>query len=137
MSPTTPEPQAAPPRVLLVDDSPEGRDALQRILQLQGFAVTAVGDGAAAVEALRRGPPFDAVLSDLILPDVDGREVTRQARAHCPAAFIALITGWSFEADLRNLGPLGIDQVLFKPVDVTELVQLLRAHRGGGAGPGP
>jgi CheY-like chemotaxis protein len=126
-------PDPARPRVLLVDDNVEGRRALERILEIQGFDATAVADGAAAREALRQGPPFDVVLTDLILPDTDGREVAREARAACPGAFIALITGWSFEADLRDIASHGIDQVYFKPLDVSELVQILR--RRGAPGP--
>src|SRR3954469_22635205 len=96
---TMADPSAGPPakpatrprrRLLLVDDNGEGRRALARLLELYGFEVTAVADGSSAVEALRRGPAPHVVLTDLLLPDLDGHEVARQARLLSPPPTIVL-----------------------------------------------
>src|SRR5438309_2432265 len=82
------------PRVLLVDDHEIGRKSLARLLTLVGFDVTDVNDGTSAFEALRGPGGFDYVLTDVRLPDFDGREVAQAARRLVPTPRIALITGW-------------------------------------------
>ena len=109
-------------RLLLVDDNAEGRRALARLLELYGYDVTAVGDGAAAVEALRTYPPPDIVLTDLFLPDADGRDIARQARSLSPSPTVVLITGWDFEGEGMTSQAAGVDLMFLKPLNVGELV---------------
>ena len=116
-------------RLLLVDDNLEGRRALARLLELYGFEVTAVGDGSSAIEALRCIPPPEFVLTDLLLPDLDGREVARQARELRPVPTIALITGWDLGAEGLNTQDAGVDLLFLKPVNVGELVAKLNELR--------
>src|SRR5581483_3656380 len=115
-------PALGPIRLLVVADSPEGRRSPTRLLSLDGFEVTAVGDGASAFEALRAGPPPHAVLTDLVLPDTGGREVARAANALRPRPFIGLITGWSFSDDDEDLREVGIDRLFLKPLAIDVLV---------------
>lgn len=129
MSPPDPGTPLAPTRLLLVEDNAEGRNALAKILQLHGFDVTAVADGASALEVLRSLPPPDVLLVDLMLPDIDGLEVSRQTLGLVPRPFVALVTGWSFEADVREVAKSGIDHIFLKPLNARELVERLRAHR--------
>jgi CheY-like chemotaxis protein len=132
-------PAANTPRLLLVDDNAEGRNALARVLQLSGFEVDSVADGASALDRLRAGPPPDVVLIDMLLPDMDGREVGRAAGQLMPRPIIALTTGWVFENDLRDLEPWGIDLLFYKPLSLPQLLESLQAalrERAGGAGPG-
>ena len=112
------------PRVLLVDDHEIGRKSLARLLTMVGFDVTDVNDGLSALEALREPGEFDYVLTDMRLPDLDGREVVQEARRLVPGARIALITGW-------DVGPeepeqLGIEWVFLKPLNIQDLVAKLR-----------
>jgi len=116
-------------RLLLVDDNSEGRRALARLLELYGFEVTAVADGASAVEAMRRSPPPDVVLTDLILPDIDGREVARFAHNLSPAPAVVMITGWDFGNDLREDPGPGVDFVFLKPLNVNDLVAKINEVR--------
>jgi DNA-binding response OmpR family regulator len=115
---------AARPRILLVDDHAAGREALSRILKAQGFSVMDVEDGASAFAALKVGPPPDYVLTDLRLPDFDGREVIEVARGLSPLPRIALMTGWDVEPDEKDR--LGIDWVFLKPLDIGQIVARLR-----------
>lgn len=121
--PTTP----GPLRVLLVDDHDLGRRSLARLLEAMGYDVTAAADGAAAVEALRTDPGFDYLLTDVRLPDLDGRELVQIALQREPRPLIALITGW--DIDPAECTRLGVDFLFLKPVDVQELLAKLQRRR--------
>ncbi len=112
------------PRVLLVDDHEVGRRSLGRLLIAHGYDVTDACDGRSALEALRDPTGFDYVLTDVRLPDLDGREVVRAARLLTPIPRIALITGWDVDPDEPER--LGIDWVFLKPLNVSEI--LARFH---------
>ena len=114
-------------RILLVDDHDLGRRSLARLLVALGFDVTSVSDGTRALEALEAGPEFDYLLTDVRLPDLDGREIVQVARQHVPRPLIALITGWDIEPE--ECTRLGIDWLFLKPVDVRDLVAKLEARR--------
>ncbi len=92
---------------MLVDDHDVGRRSLARLLDALGYDVTSAADGASALEALEVGPGFDYLLTDVRLPDLDGREIVQVARLHEPRPLIALITGW--DIDPSECDRLGID----------------------------
>jgi CheY-like chemotaxis protein len=120
-----PRPSPRPRRILLVDDSLEGREALTRLLTLRGFEVFAVADGTSALEALRTGPPPDIVLTDLLLPDIDGRQVGWHARQLVPSARVVLITGWDVDLPAPEPQHGGFDRIFLKPIDTRELMSYL------------
>ena len=119
-------PVAFRPRILLVEDNDAANRGLAKILEFQGFEVIAVRDGDAAIRILQKGPPPDFVLTDLRLPDTDGREIARFARQLVPPPRIALITGWDIESDLLGDPALGIEWVFEKPLDTQALISKLR-----------
>ena len=126
LTPISPAPAPpAPKRVLLVDDHDLGRKSLARLLVALGFDVTSVADGAHALAALEDGPEFQYLLTDVRLPDLDGREIVQVARRHDPRPLIALITGWDIEEE--ECVRLGIDWLFLKPVDVRDLIAKLGA----------
>jgi CheY-like chemotaxis protein len=112
-------------RVLLVEDNEAAGKGLAKLLQAQGFEVTTVRDGAAALALLASGAPPDVLLTDMQLPDIDGREVARQARLLVPPPRTVLITGWDIEPEHDDTASWGIDWVLTKPVDINELLEKL------------
>lgn len=114
-------------RILLVDDHDLARRALVRLLSAVGYDVTDVADGTQALRALEVGPEFDYLLTDVRLPDLDGREIVRAAQGHDPRPLIALITGWDIEPE--ECDRLGIDWLFLKPVDVRDLVAKLASRR--------
>ena len=71
---------APKPSILVVDDSPDGREMLVEYLVFRGFHVTEAGNGAEAIEVARRVKP-NIVLMDLSMPGVDGWEATRTLKA--------------------------------------------------------
>jgi len=113
-------------RVLLVEDNDAASRGLARLLEAWGFDVTVRHNGVSAIEALESLPPPDFLLTDLRLPDLDGREIALHARRLVPPPRIALITGWNLDADLSNLESWGIDWLFSKPVDTSSLVAKLR-----------
>ncbi len=115
-----------PPRILLVDDNEATQRGLARFLEAEGYAVTLAFDGASALEALEAGPPPDFVLTDLRLPDIDGREVARSARQLVPPPRVALITGWDLDPERETPDSWGIEWYFLKPLDVRDLVEKLR-----------
>ena len=124
-SPTESSPSRS--RLLLVDDHEVGRKSLARLLEAMGFDVTSVADGSSALSAINLGPHFDYLLTDVRLPDLDGREIVQVARQHEPRPLIALITGWDIDPD--ECDRLGIDWLFLKPVNIQEMVDKLQRSR--------
>ena len=117
-------------RVLLVEDNPVNQRVAQRLLELHGLDVTAVGDGREAVERLER-EPFDVVLMDCLMPVMDGYMATRLWRereraagaAHLP---IVAMTANAMAGDRERCLASGMDDYISKPLDRAALAQLLR-----------
>ena len=122
-------------RILVVDDDPAIRIALERGLRLEGYAPSVVEGGRAAVDAVTREPP-DAVVLDLGLPDLDGVEVVRALRGSGHDVPICILSARD-EVEDRVAGlRAGADDYLTKPFHLTELVARLEAllRRRGPAG---
>lgn len=123
-------------RILLLEDDRRLAGMLVEYLAKAGFAVAAEASGRAALVRLEGGG-FDALVLDLMLPDLDGLDVCRQVRAdpRLRALPIVMLTARGDTAD-RIVGlELGADDYLAKPFEPRELVARLRAvlRRGAGA----
>ncbi len=126
---------AAPARILVVEDDPTVADVVTRYLAREGFEVTAVGDGALALERTETAPP-DLVVLDLMLPGVDGLEVCRQLRERGSTP-IVMLTARGEEED-RVVGlELGADDYVAKPFSPRELTARVKAvlRRSGPTAP--
>jgi two-component system KDP operon response regulator KdpE len=106
-------------RVLVVDDEPQIRRALNSALTAHGYAVAVAEDGATALETIASWAP-DAVVLDLVTPHVDGFEVLRQTRTWSPVPIIVL-SARGGEADKVAALDQGADDYLTKPFGVREL----------------
>ncbi len=114
------------PRVLVVDDDEAIRTALERALSLEGFAVTTVDGGLAALNAVEREQP-DIVVLDVAMPDLDGVAVTRRLRGGGETLPILILSARD-EIDDRVAGlQAGADDYLVKPFALAELVARLHA----------
>jgi two-component system cell cycle response regulator CpdR len=102
------------------------------LLEACGYEVTVRVDGASALRTLESSLPFDFLLTDLRLPDMDGRDIAQHARSLVPPPRIALITGWDIDDDLRDYASMGIDWVFAKPLEIRDLVARLREPRDRG-----
>jgi DNA-binding NtrC family response regulator len=119
------------PRVLVVDDEPKLGRLVQEMLELDGHSVVRATGGAAALSALA-GAPFDVVVTDLRMPEVDGLAVLRAARArHAPPAVI-LVTAYGTAESAVEAMKSGAADYVTKPFSMDELrlrVQRLAAQR--------
>jgi DNA-binding response OmpR family regulator len=112
-------------RILVVEDEASLRDGIVDLLEGDGHQVTAVGDGAVAVETGLRDP-FDVVVLDLMLPKLDGMEVCRRLRGARPGMPILMLTARGSEDDkVRGLVE-GADDYVTKPFSARELLARVR-----------
>jgi len=143
--PTQPQPRGREihhpvndPLVLVVDDDDAIRQALERALRLEGFAVSTADGGRAALEEVARCPPAAMVL-DVTMPDLGGRAVCARLRADGMRTPILILSARD-EVEDRVAGlQAGADDYLVKPFAVEELIARLRAllrRAGDAAEPG-
>jgi DNA-binding NarL/FixJ family response regulator len=120
-----------PIRVVVSDDHPVVRQGLRSFLEAQGFAVVGeAGDGAAAVDVVRRERP-DVLLTDLVMPGVDGIEAIRRLRAEGPPVGILVLTSFSGADKVIPAIQAGADGYLLKDAGPAALEGAIRAvHRG-------
>jgi signal transduction histidine kinase/ligand-binding sensor domain-containing protein/ActR/RegA family two-component response regulator len=114
-------------RILLVEDEADVRAVLARLLFSIGLTVVEADDGQAALKLLRGSPErFDAVVSDVVMPGLQGRELVLALRGVCPGLPIVFVSGFLdgrlTHQDLREMGL----EILGKPVDRDQLAALLR-----------
>jgi DNA-binding response OmpR family regulator len=125
-------------RILVVDDEAPILELVRGYLEREGFQVETVGDGLAALAAIRANGP-DVVVLDVMLPGLDGVEVCRQLRTFSDA-YVLMLTARGEEID-RIMGlTVGADDYLVKPFSPRELVArvkaLLRRPRSESTGAG-
>lgn len=120
-------------RILLIDDDARLAGMVSEYLGGAGFRVTVAGRGEAGMEKLER-EPFDALVLDLMLPDMDGLEVCRRVRAKTDVP-ILMLTARGDAAD-RIVGlEIGADDYLPKPFEPRELLARLKAVLRRGRAP--
>jgi CheY-like chemotaxis protein len=121
------ETQTTKPKVLVVDDERVIADTLAIILNKAGFDASAVYTGTGAVERARNDRP-DLIISDVIMPDMNGIEAAINIRAFLPSCKILLFSGQAATADLlESARAKGHDfEILAKPVHPQDLLAKLR-----------
>ncbi len=113
-------------RVLVVDDDPAVRRSLERALKLEGYKVELAEGGRQALSVLMDHSP-DAVVLDLMMPEVDGLEVCRRLRAAGDWTPILILTARDAVDDRVSGLDAGADDYLVKPFALAELLARLRA----------
>lgn len=113
-------------RILVVEDDPGVRDALDRALRAQGDEVVTAGDGLSAL-ATHRSRPADLIVLDLGLPGADGLSVCRRIRADADPTPILILTARDAVDDRVAGLDAGADDYLSKPFALSELLARLRA----------
>jgi len=112
-------------RVLLVDDDPLILDSIADVLSIDGHEVAVASSGRAALDrfssALATSAPFDAVVTDLGMPVINGIQVANQVRAWSESVRIVLLTGWGERAREHKDFPDTVNHLLAKPVRIEEL----------------
>jgi len=123
-------------RVLVVDDEPAVRTALERALRLEAYDVELAADGREALDRMSDGTPPDAVVLDVAMPHVDGLEVCRRLRDAGDRTPVLMLTARDAVDDRVAGLDAGADDYLVKPFALKELKARLRAllRRAGAPG---
>ncbi|TVV75291.1 cell cycle two-component system response regulator CpdR [Sphingomonas solaris] len=107
-------------RILLAEDDASMREYLARALERVGYAVTAVDCGTAALPLLENRP-FDLLLTDIVMPGMDGIELAQHAGTIAPSMRVMFITGFA-AVSLRGGHAPANAKILSKPFHLRELV---------------
>jgi two-component system, OmpR family, response regulator MprA len=113
-------------RILVVDDEPAVRDAVQRALRLENYDVQTALDGSDALKSLALSSP-DLVILDVLMPGVDGLEVCKRLRTAGDATPILMLTARDSVANRVEGLDAGADDYLVKPFALDELLARVRA----------
>jgi NO-binding membrane sensor protein with MHYT domain/ActR/RegA family two-component response regulator/two-component sensor histidine kinase len=131
---TSPRPAArSSSHVLVIEDSDDARESLQRLLEREGHRVDAATDGASGLAALLALRP-DIALIDIGLPGFDGYEVARRARAAGVRSRLVAISGYGLAEDKKQAAEAGFDTHLTKPASIERVLDEVR-QAGGDARP--
>ena len=114
-----------PIRVLVVDDEPSLAELLASVLRYEGWEIQTAGDGTGAVRTAREFRP-DAVVLDIMLPDLDGLEVLRRVRAELPHVCVLFLTARDAVEDRVAGITAGGDDYVTKPFSLEEVLARLR-----------
>ncbi|MGI0487527.1 response regulator [Pantanalinema rosaneae CENA516] len=122
-----PESAHASDRILVVDDIADNSFLLQMILEEEGYQVEIADSGQLALDSIATNPP-DLVLLDVMMPDMNGFEVTRRIRQNSDVPFIPilLITGY-LDPHPADGFEVGADDFIRKPIDVDLLLNRVHA----------
>lgn len=113
-------------RILVIEDEPGARDALGSLLREEGYAVRTAGSGQAGLACVREFRP-DTVVCDVLLPDIDGLQVLRRARALAQQGIVFIIvTAGGSPAEVERALRSEADLFIEKPIDLARFSALLR-----------
>jgi len=112
-------------KVLLVDDEPHFIKMLAERLEGRGFNVETAGGGSEAIDKVK-GEPYDAIILDLLMPDMDGLETLKHLKEVNPDLQIILLTGHGTIDQGVEAMKLGAMDFVEKPADFQELLEKIR-----------
>lgn len=119
---------ALAPRVLVIDDDPVLLRSLARLLKAHGLDVATAGNGREGLAIFRKISPA-VVLTDILMPIMDGTRTITAIRRERPDVKIIAMSGGSLTSDFLAMAKkLGADNALEKPFDVSVLVAMIRRH---------
>jgi CheY-like chemotaxis protein len=113
-----------PLRVLLAEDNVVNQKLALRILQRMGYRADLAANGLEVLEALQR-QPYDLILMDVQMPEMDGLEATRQLRTKHNEVYIIAMTANAMQGDREMCLAAGMNDYVSKPIQLAELVKAL------------
>jgi len=114
------------PSILIIDDDIQIRAFLRRVLEEAGYTVIDSSNGSEGLRQFRL-TPTDLVITDLLMPDRDGLEVTMALHRESPQVKIIALTGSAGEPDLLDVAKLlGAHRTMKKPISIMELLQAVK-----------
>lgn len=112
--------------ILIIDDNEQVRTFLQKVLEEAGYIVTKAPNGHEGLRQFQQTPTA-LVITDLLMPDMDGLEVTMALHRESPTVKIIVLTGGSGESDFLDVAKLlGAHRTMKKPIAITELLQAVQ-----------
>ncbi len=122
-------------RILVVDDQFVNRIIVKEMLKKYEVDITEAGDGEEAVSTVEENDPFDLILMDVMMPDVDGYEATKRVRAIADSAKanvpIIAMTGDVSDEDITTALKSGMNDHIAKPVDSDILTEKIYTYING------
>lgn len=118
-------PSCGPRRILIVDDEPDVRASLRRMLESAGYQVDEAANGKEAM-IVCRSRPVDLIFMDIFMPEQEGMETIRRVRCEFPATKIIAISGKATEVYFRTAKLLGADGTLEKPLRLETVLEAVR-----------
>jgi len=121
--------QLSPLRILLAEDNVTSQKVAAQMLKRMGYKADVVANGIEALQALER-QPYDLVLMDLKMPEMDGLQATRIIRQRWPdnGPKIIAVTAYALQGDREKCIEAGMDDYISKPMKVSELAEMLRKY---------
>ena len=113
--------------ILLVEDNENIREAGQELLESLGYQVLTAANGRIALSVYQMAEKIDLVLTDVVMPEMGGKELVQELRKMDPGLKALGITGYALAEDLRELEKCGILDVVNKPLDVNALARTIRS----------
>ncbi|RMF69055.1 MAG: response regulator [Alphaproteobacteria bacterium] len=123
-------------RILVAEDEAAVRTVVSRALTNAGHAVVAVADGGQALERLLQEPDFDLLLTDIVMPVMDGIALALKARALKPELRILMMSGYPKERQRAHNLDLLLDDIIAKPFDLDSLLAAVEAALSRRSEPG-
>jgi CheY-like chemotaxis protein len=112
--------------ILVVEDDPDSRGFLARLLQDCGARITTAADGEEAIQAASTGL-YDLILTDLRMPVMDGMDLLRSLRRLSISTHVVMITAYGDVGDFTEAMDLGADAFVRKPFTVSQILEVIRA----------
>ncbi len=112
--------------ILVIDDDDRIRALIRDILLSAGHQVIEASDGESGMRYLEENGLVDMVLTDLGMPMKNGWEVSKWIKMNTPQIPVILITGWGTNLDERKVKESGVDLIIGKPFEVSEILEAVR-----------
>ena len=123
--------------ILVVDDEPEVLNVLTNMVRSAGYNVIPLGDAGSLLKAIREGTKVDLVITDLVMPGMDGSELAEVIRKTLPDVPVILLTGHGSVETYIKTRSNGVFEYINKPVRSQELCRIVQAAIGGPSTPIP
>jgi PAS domain S-box-containing protein len=112
--------------ILLVEDEETVREAGQKLLTSLGYQVLTASNGREGLEVFRAADHVDLVLTDMVMPEMGGRELIQELKQSHPYVKALVITGYTMQEDVQVLKESGFTDVVYKPLDIGVLGRTIR-----------
>jgi CheY-like chemotaxis protein len=117
--------------ILCVDDNEQALSIRKVLLETRGYRVLACNSGEMALEAFRGGVVVDLVLTDLIMPGVDGSRLIEEIKRVSPQTPAVLISGRAKVYERETLADVFLPKGMYEPADLLERIRLLLVRKRG------